>query len=114
MTAEGLVGAAFSIVYGRLLRGEPEPLTGLLGELMGMIVLPYLGPAAARKEHARAAPVTVPVPGISGTQAGILVGDGHGRRRSAGGSADAPDLPHRARSLGAVADSPGVSNRAHR
>jgi AcrR family transcriptional regulator len=56
LTAEGLVGAAFGIVYARLLRGERRPLTGLLGELMGMIVLPYLGPAAARREQARPAP----------------------------------------------------------
>lgn len=51
VTAEGLVGAGFTTVYGRLLRGENEPLTGLLPELMGMIVLPYLGPAAARREQ---------------------------------------------------------------
>ncbi len=51
LTAEGLVGAAFGIVYARLLKGQREPLTGLLGELMGMIVLPYLGPAAARREQ---------------------------------------------------------------
>jgi AcrR family transcriptional regulator len=56
MTAEGLVGAAFSIVYARLLKGERDPLTGLLGELMGMIVLPYQGPAAARRERERPAP----------------------------------------------------------
>ena len=36
--------------------GQREPLTGLMGELMGMIVLPYLGPAAARREQARPAP----------------------------------------------------------
>jgi AcrR family transcriptional regulator len=58
LTAEGLVGAAFGIVYARLLRGERAPLTGLLGELMGMIVLPYLGPAAARREQTRQAPVS--------------------------------------------------------
>ncbi len=57
LTAEGVVGAAFAIVYARLLRGEQEPLTGLLGELMGMIVLPYRGVAAARREQARPAPV---------------------------------------------------------
>jgi AcrR family transcriptional regulator len=57
LTAEGLVGAAFGIVYARLLRGSRRPLTGLLGELMGMIVLPYLGPAAARRELSRPAPV---------------------------------------------------------
>ncbi len=56
LTAEGLVGAAFTIVQARLLRGEREPLTDLAGELMGMIVLPYLGPAAARREQHRAAP----------------------------------------------------------
>ncbi|MGA2165313.1 MAG: TetR/AcrR family transcriptional regulator [Solirubrobacteraceae bacterium] len=57
LTAEGLVGAAVGIVYARLLRGEREPLTGLVGELMAMIVLPYLGPAAARRELSRPAPV---------------------------------------------------------
>lgn len=54
LTAEGLVGAALSIVYARLLRGEREPLTGIAGELMGLIVLPYLGTAAARREQTRA------------------------------------------------------------
>ena len=50
LTAEGVVGAAFSIVYARLLRqATAGPLTGVvLGELMGMIVLPYRGAAAAR------------------------------------------------------------------
>jgi AcrR family transcriptional regulator len=56
LTAEGLVGAAFAIVYSRLARGDSEPLTGLLGELMAMIVLPYLGPAVARRERTRPAP----------------------------------------------------------
>lgn len=56
LTAEGLVGAAFAIVYARLLRGERRPLTGLLGELMGMIVLPYQGASAARREQVRPAP----------------------------------------------------------
>jgi AcrR family transcriptional regulator len=56
LTAEGLVGAAFSIVYARLLRGERRPLTGLVGELMGMIVLPYQGAATAHREQVRPAP----------------------------------------------------------
>ena len=56
LTAEGLVGAAFGIVYARVARGEPRPLMGLLGELMGMVVLPYLGPAVARREQRRAVP----------------------------------------------------------
>jgi AcrR family transcriptional regulator/DNA-binding MarR family transcriptional regulator len=56
LTAEGTIGAAFAIVYARLLRGERKPLTGLLGELTGIIVLPYMGAAAARREQARPAP----------------------------------------------------------
>jgi AcrR family transcriptional regulator len=60
LTAEGLVGAAFAIVHGRLARGEQVPLASLLGELMGMIVLPYMGVAAARRERERPVPaVTV-------------------------------------------------------
>ena len=61
LTAEGLVGAAISIIYSRLSgweRRDAPPiatLTGLLGELMAMIVLPYLGPAAARRERTRPA-----------------------------------------------------------
>ncbi len=110
LTAEGLVGAVSTILYGRLSRHGRVPLTSLFGELMEMIVLPYLGPAAARKEHTRATPASVPVSGISGAQAGILVGDGHGVRDPLA------DLPMRltyrtARALEAVADSPGVSNR---
>jgi AcrR family transcriptional regulator len=56
LTAEGLVGAAFGIVYARLLKRESRPLIDLVGELMAMIVLPYLGPAAARRELAHSAP----------------------------------------------------------
>ena len=59
LTAEGLVGAAFGIVYARLLKGQRGPLTELTGELMGMIVLPYLGPAAARREQDAPAPRAV-------------------------------------------------------
>ncbi|HSZ69979.1 MAG TPA: TetR family transcriptional regulator [Solirubrobacteraceae bacterium] len=66
LTAEGLVGAALGILHARLTRGErmavvnrkQPPLVSLSGELMGMIVLPYLGPAAARRELAR--PVQIP------------------------------------------------------
>jgi AcrR family transcriptional regulator len=65
LTAEGLVGAAFGIVHARLLRGEHEALLGLVGELMGLIVLPYMGPAAARREQAMSAP-KAPAPAQSG------------------------------------------------
>ncbi len=108
MTAEGVVGAAFAIVYARLLRGE-GPLTGLLGELMGMIVLPYRGAAAARRELERPAPA-VPVgaggaPAVAGRAvAGRAVGDlldGVAMR-----------VTYRtARVLEGVAERPGASNR---
>jgi AcrR family transcriptional regulator/DNA-binding MarR family transcriptional regulator len=60
LVAEGLVGAAFEILYARLLRGERRPLSALQGELMSLIVLPYLGPAAARRELSRPAGSTAP------------------------------------------------------
>jgi AcrR family transcriptional regulator len=56
LTAEGLVGAAFAIVHARLLRDDSEPLVSLTSELMGIIVLPYLGPGAARREQRRPLP----------------------------------------------------------
>ncbi len=60
LTAEGLVGAAFAIVHARLSRGHDTPLRELLGELTGMIVLPYLGSATARREQTRPAPDPTP------------------------------------------------------
>jgi AcrR family transcriptional regulator len=56
LTAEGVVGAVLSVLHARLVQEDPGGLLELLGPLMGMIVLPYLGPAAARKEIARPAP----------------------------------------------------------
>ncbi len=104
LTAEGLVGAAFGIVHGRLLRRERRPLVDLQGELMGMIVLPYLGPAAARRELTRPAPVleegAVAQPaGVEGFAGDPLEGV---RVR----------LTYRtARVLGCIAEQPGASNR---
>jgi AcrR family transcriptional regulator len=72
LTAEGLVGAAFGIVYARLVRGERRPLTELTGELMGMIVLPYLGPAVARREQARSAPVSAKASATQRRSPGLL------------------------------------------
>jgi AcrR family transcriptional regulator len=81
LTAEGVVGGVLAVLHGRLLAclpvpfrvppamggprmGEknPGPLIAcprmgeLAGPLMGMIVLPYMGPAAARKELDRPVP----------------------------------------------------------
>jgi AcrR family transcriptional regulator/DNA-binding MarR family transcriptional regulator len=52
MTAEGVVGAVFSIVHARILQRDAVavPLTDLAPALMAAIVLPYLGRAAAQRE----------------------------------------------------------------
>jgi AcrR family transcriptional regulator/DNA-binding MarR family transcriptional regulator len=62
LSAEGVVGAVLSVVHARLQRGETDALTSLVNPLMGMIVLPYLGPAAARRESERPMPVLPPRP----------------------------------------------------
>jgi AcrR family transcriptional regulator len=59
LIAHGLVGGIFSILHTRLLDPRREPLSDLLSELMGMIVLPYLGSGAARREQSRPAPAPV-------------------------------------------------------
>jgi AcrR family transcriptional regulator len=74
LTAEGVVGGAFSVIHARLLeRGRPatagrcaspevaanagpRPLIDLHGQLMALIALPYLGPSAAGEELTRTAP----------------------------------------------------------
>jgi AcrR family transcriptional regulator/DNA-binding MarR family transcriptional regulator len=53
LTAEGVVGGVFAVLYNRLADGGEEPLAPLLGALMSMIVLPYLGARAADRELAR-------------------------------------------------------------
>ncbi len=53
VTAEGVAGAIFAVLHTRLLDGDKEPLTDLLGPLMSMIVLPYLGARAATAELSR-------------------------------------------------------------
>ena len=111
LMAEGLVGAVFAVVYGRLLRGDGEPLTGLFGELVGMIMLPYLGPGVARRERDRSAPVSATVPDVEqhAVSSGVSAGFGGGGDVLAG-------LPMRltyrtARVLGVIAECSGVSNR---
>jgi AcrR family transcriptional regulator len=56
VTAEGVVGAVFAVLHTRLLARGREPFSALLGPLMSMIVLPYLGPRAASEELTREAP----------------------------------------------------------
>jgi AcrR family transcriptional regulator len=75
LTAQGVVGGALSVIHAHLLacpspamggprmgevapNGERRPLVELTGPLMAMIVHPYLGPTAARRELERPAPST--------------------------------------------------------
>jgi AcrR family transcriptional regulator len=108
LTAEGLVGAALAIVYARLSsngRGR-ESLRSLSGELMSLIVLPYLGPAAARQEQKRSLP---PLPRVERTA--------RENGRSVVGEEDLlRGVPMRltyrtARVLQAACEHPGASNR---
>jgi AcrR family transcriptional regulator len=74
LTAEGVVGAVLGVLHTRLVEGDARmaagapgasrgraesrrrSMVGLQGQLMGMIVLPYHGQAAAMREIARPAP----------------------------------------------------------
>ncbi len=104
LTAEGLVGAAFGIVYARVARGGPRPLVNLLGELMGMIVLPYLGPGAARREQHRSAPG--PVSATGGNPSVFLAA-----RRDPLGEVRMRLTYRTAQVLECIAGEPGISNR---
>jgi AcrR family transcriptional regulator/DNA-binding MarR family transcriptional regulator len=50
LTAEAIAGGIVELLHISLRRENHAPLTDLLGSLMSIIVLPYLGPAAARQE----------------------------------------------------------------
>jgi AcrR family transcriptional regulator len=108
LTAEGLVGGVFGVVCARLLRGDGAPLTGVFGELMGAIVLPYLGATAARREQDRPVP---PFQQSEGTRSRVLE-----RGRDGGGEDLLAGLPMRltyrtALVLERISDHAGISNR---
>jgi AcrR family transcriptional regulator len=60
LTAEGVLGGILEVIHRRLLNAEQESLMSLLGPLMSIIVLPYLGGAAASQELKRTAVVLQP------------------------------------------------------
>jgi AcrR family transcriptional regulator len=97
LTAEGVVGGVLSVLYARLGEEDPGPMLRLLSALMGMIVMPYLGAAAAGRETRRPAP--------------------RARRRSERPVSNPLDglgmrLTYRTvRVLAVIADQPGASNR---
>jgi AcrR family transcriptional regulator len=53
LTAEAIVGGVLAVVHERV-RTRPHALSELVNPLMWMIVLPYLGPAAAGRQLTRA------------------------------------------------------------
>ncbi len=94
LAAEFVVGGVLSVVHSHL--GE-RSLVALVNPLMWMIALPYLGPAAARRELTRPAPERRPVPTVPSTDPL----DALGMR-----------LTYRTvRVLEAIALAPGASNR---
>jgi AcrR family transcriptional regulator len=104
LAAEGVVGAVFAVLHARLAGGSAGPLIDLLGPLMGMIVLPYQGAAAASRETLRSA----------------LPAAGRGRRNASGARGRLGDpleglnmrLTYRTmRVLAVLAEQPGASNR---
>ena len=101
LTAEGIVGGVLAILHARLSQKDPGPLVELAGPLMGMIVLPYLGAQAARREISR--PVLLKPAGVNG-------------RPSRGPARPLEGLQMRLtyrtlRVLAAIATHPGASNR---
>jgi AcrR family transcriptional regulator len=121
LTAEGVVGAVFSVIHARMLEGgasatsngskrsgsrrAPAPLSGLLNPLMAMIVLPYQGQAAAQKELAH------PAPKIPRTRRGSSTTP---RERPSGDPLEGLNMRLTYRTLvvlSAVATDPGASNR---
>src|SRR5665213_327207 len=122
LTAEGVVGAAFSVIHARLLDQSPEPLSGLFGALMATIVLPYRGHGAAARELARPisqvgpAPLPAEGPDLRTTDKPAhppgrgASSPGRSGRRS-GSCADFRPTYRTQMVLAAVAEHPGASNR---
>jgi AcrR family transcriptional regulator len=101
LTAEGIVGAVFAVLHARLVEPDGAPLSDLLGPLMSMIVLPYLGARAASREMSR------PVPRPT-------AGDGAPLTAAAGDPLQGLNirLTYRTmRVLGVIGEHPGASNR---
>ena len=102
LTAEGVVGGAMSVIHTRLVEPGHDPLVELTNPLMSMIVLPFMGSAAARRELDR--PVEMPAPQAARRRESVLLKDPF---KEAG-----MRLTYRTvRVLTAVADNAGASNR---
>jgi AcrR family transcriptional regulator len=109
LTGEGVSGAVLGVLHTRISQKDSKATLELLNPLMAIIVLPYLGQAAARKELERRAPRPA--------SRSSRVGD---EPRGGGSSSVGGDpleglrmrITYRTlRVLGALAENPGASNR---
>ncbi|MGN6371906.1 MAG: TetR family transcriptional regulator [Solirubrobacteraceae bacterium] len=101
LTGEGVVGGVLAVLHSHLTHGDGSPLTSLANQLMGMVVLPYQGAGAARRELDRPLPSFVPVAKV---EDGPLRADPF---KDAG-----MRLTYRTmRVLGVIAELPGASNK---
>jgi AcrR family transcriptional regulator len=98
LTAEGVLGAVFSVVHTRIAQADNEPLSDLLNPLMAIVVLPYLGARGAKRELSRPrprAPGAAPKSSFADPLQGIAI-----RMTYRTGCV-----------LSAIAEEPGASNR---
>jgi AcrR family transcriptional regulator len=97
LVSEAVVGGVLEILHARLLADRGIELVELPGQLMAVVVLPFLGPAAAHRELALRMPT--------------------GERRPLGSRQNAPARPptrltyRTLLTLSTISESPGLSNR---
>jgi AcrR family transcriptional regulator len=100
LMGEGVAGSVFSVIHSRLFSAPPAAMVELLNPLMAMIVLPYLGTAAAHRELER------PTPAASPASASQPAQGAH--------TASAPPMRVTYRTLlvlAVIGENPGASNR---
>jgi AcrR family transcriptional regulator len=130
LAAEGVIASVLGIAHAHIVSGRPEPLIGLLGPLMGVVVRPYVSSRAAAREIKRGEELALEIQagrhplgvGRRGASEDAAGGPGqqHGRASDPRCSGSGVVLPaglqnpsaHRARQcLLFLADHPGASNR---
>jgi AcrR family transcriptional regulator len=98
LTAEGIVAGILGVIHARTQQREDRNMSALIGPLMAIAVLPYLGRAIAREEIDRDAPEMSPSPAVVPSKDSFEDLDMRLTYRTV-------------RVLGAVADVAGGSNR---